>query len=196
MPPQRRESSAMNETTNPVPASTEDDEARATGTLDTRGPRPTVRLELGLPGPPAEVWRVLTDPAELSSWFPCEIRVDQWRVGAQLSFVFPEHEEYNMAGTVLELEEPRLLAYTWGEETLCFELTATAGGGTRLALYDVLDPGIAARNAAGWQVCLERLAGRTPADSAWKPLFTQYTAAFEPALGPQEGPPKGFEDLA
>jgi hypothetical protein len=33
------------------------------------------------------------------------------------------------------------------------------GGGTRLVLIDELPPRIAARNAAGWEVGLERLAG-------------------------------------
>lgn len=166
----------------------------ATGTLGARGARPSVRLERDLPDPPPAVWRALTDPEELKSWFPTEIATDRWAVGATLSFEFPDHPEYNMTGTVLELDEPRLLAYTWGEETLRFELTPTESGGTRLVLYDELAPGIAARNAAGWQVCLDRLAGQVPDDGAWRPLFKQYSAAFEPELGPQEGPPPGFED--
>lgn len=32
----------------------------------------------------------------------------------------------------------------------------------------------------------------TNADDAWRPLFAQYSAAFEPELGLQEGPPPGF----
>ena len=51
----------------------------------------------------------------------------------------------------------------------------------------------AARNAAGWEVCLELLAGRHPAADAWKLGFDRYVAEFEPELGPQEGPPPGFE---
>jgi uncharacterized protein YndB with AHSA1/START domain len=176
----------------PEPASTRS--PRATGTLAARGARPAVRLERELPDPPAAVWRALTDPQELRSWFPTEIRTERWEVGATLSFVFPDHPEYDMTGTVLELDEPRVLAYSWGEEKLRFELTPTAAGGTLLVFYDELAPGIAARNAAGWQVCLERLAGQVPPDYAWRPLFAQYSAAFEPELGPQEGPPKGFED--
>ena len=158
------------------------------------GARPSVKLERELPDPPGAVWRALTDPEELKSWFPCEVVVERWAVGAALSFVFPGHEEYTMGGVVLVCDEPRVLAYTWGAETLRFELTATDAGGTRLVLFDELDPGIAARNAAGWQVCLERLAGRIAPDDAWRALFTQYTAAFEPVLGAQEGPPAGFDD--
>ncbi len=163
---------------------------------DARGGHATVRFERELPDPPSTVWRALTDPQDLKSWFPSEVRVERWQVGATISFAMPDHPEYDMTGTVLELDEPRLLAYTWGEETLRFELTETASGGTRLVMYDRLTPGLAARSAAGWDICLEHLAGRATAHHAWRPLFARYTAAFGPALGPQEGPPAGFEDRA
>jgi uncharacterized protein YndB with AHSA1/START domain len=169
---------------------------RATGRLERGGARPSVRLEHTLAEPPADVWWALTDPEGLTSWFPTEIHVDAWRAGAKLLFVFPGHAEYTMGGVVLACDEPRLLAYTWGEETLRFELTPTAVGGTLVVLHDEPAPGIAARSAAGWQLCLERLAGNIPPGHAWRSLFAQYTAAFEPELGPQEGPPEGFADQA
>jgi uncharacterized protein YndB with AHSA1/START domain len=168
----------------------------ATATLRASGARPSVRFERELPDPPAVVWRALVDPEELKSWFPSEIVTDRWEVGAQLTFAFPEVPDFVMRGTVLELDEPRVLAYTWGEDTLRFELTPTESGGTLLILVDELAPGTAARSAAGWQLCLERLAGTVPARDAWRPLFQQYSAAFEPELGPQQGPPAGFEDRA
>jgi uncharacterized protein YndB with AHSA1/START domain len=163
-------------------------------TVDTSGPRPAIRFERQVPQPPDVVWRALTDPEELRSWFPCEIVAKEWKVGAPLTFLFREHDVPALTGTVLELDEPRLLAYTWGDETLRFELTPHASGGTILVLSDELAPGIAARNAAGWEICLERLAGQQPADGAWRPLFVRYAAAFESTLGPQEGPPPGFDD--
>lgn len=159
--------------------------------LDTVGGRPAVRFERLLRKPPEAVWRALTDPAELRTWFPTDIVTDEWRVGATLSFPFRRGEGPTASGTVLELDEPRLLVYTWGEETLRFELTPLDDGGTRLVMTDELDGGIAARNAAGWHVCLEMLAGNSPEKGAWKPLFDRYTAMFEPELGPQQGPPSG-----
>ena len=83
---------------------------------------------------------------------------------------------------------PRRLAFTWGEETLRFELSPD-GDGTRLVLIDELPAAHAARNAAGWETCLDRLAGLAPAEDAWKPRFERYAAEFAPVLGPQEGPP-------
>ncbi|HEY2716313.1 MAG TPA: SRPBCC domain-containing protein [Solirubrobacterales bacterium] len=93
---------------------------------------------------------------------------------------------------MLAAAEPRELAFTWGEETLRFELSPREGG-TRLVLVDELPAGAAARNAAGWETCLDRLAGLEPAADAWKAHFERCAAAFAPELGPQEGPPAGYK---
>jgi uncharacterized protein YndB with AHSA1/START domain len=160
-------------------------------TLLTDRGRPAVRLERHLPDPPAVVWQALTEREQLRSWFPCDVIVSggRWEVGAAISFPFPpEAIDLTLAGEVLEVDEPKLLAFTWGEDTLRFELSA-AGDGTRLVLIDELPPGAAARNAAGWEQCLDRLAGVERAPDSWQARFERYAAAFEPALGPQEGRP-------
>ncbi|NUP47187.1 MAG: ATPase [Catenulispora sp.] len=165
-------------------------------TLTTPGPQgAAVRLERVLPDPPEVVWQALTDRDQLKAWFPCDVIVEGglWRPGAAITFPFgPEADNVTLTGEVLEVREPELLAFTWAEETLRFELVPHDGG-TRLILVDELRPGIAARNAAGWDVCLDRLAGRTPAQDAWRAPFERYTAAFTPELGPQEGPPESAQ---
>jgi uncharacterized protein YndB with AHSA1/START domain len=164
-------------------------------TLITDQERPQVRLERDLLDPPEEVWGALTERERLRDWFPCDVIVEggEWRVGATISFPFPaEVIEQTLAGEVLAVEEPRVLAYTWGEETLRFELIPQEGG-TRLVLTDELAPGAAARNAAGWDTCLDRLVGLEPPADAWKGRFAAYSTAFEPELGPQEGPPAGYK---
>ncbi|MGH3164591.1 MAG: SRPBCC domain-containing protein [Trebonia sp.] len=166
------------------------------GTLDTSGPKPAVRLERRLPDPPEVVWRAITDREELKAWFPCDVIVEggRWEVGAKIAFPFPpEVIDMTLAGQVLAVEEPRLLSYTWGDqETLRFELYPD-GDGTRLVLSDELEPGSAARNAAGWEDCLDRLAGQPPRHDAWQERFAAYSAAFTPEIGPQEGPPAGYK---
>jgi uncharacterized protein YndB with AHSA1/START domain len=162
-------------------------------TLLTDRARPAVRLERRLPDPPAVVWRALTEREQLRSWFPSDVIVagGRWQVGAPITFPFPpEVIDMTLTGQVLEVDEPNVLAFTWGEETLRFELSPEDGG-TRLVLIDELPPGAAARNAAGWQTCLDRLAGVEPAPDGWRQRFEAYAAAFEPTLGPQEGPPSG-----
>jgi uncharacterized protein YndB with AHSA1/START domain len=164
-------------------------------TLVTGGNRPAVRLERVLSDPPPVVWRALTERERLREWFPCDVIVagGRWEAGAAISFPFPpEVIDMTLTGEVLAADEPKLLCYTWGEETLRFELYPE-GEGTRLVLTDQLPPGAAARNAAGWDDCLDRLTGLTPAPDAWKSRFAAYSAAFEPELGPQEGPPAGYK---
>jgi len=165
-------------------------------TLLTDRGRPAVRLERHLPDPPAVVWQALTDREQLRSWFPSEVIVSggAWEVGAAISFPFPpEVIDMTLSGEVLEVTEPNVLAFSWGEETLRFELSPE-GGGTLLVLIDELPPGAAARNAAGWETCLDRLEGHEPAPDAWQPRFVRYAAEFEPTLGPQEGPPTAVKD--
>lgn len=160
-------------------------------TLLTDGARPAVRLERHLPDPPAVVWRALTEREQLRSWFPCDVILDggRWEVGAAITFPFPpEVMDMTLVGEVLEVDEPNLLAFTWGEDTLRFELSPEEGG-THLVLVDELPPDSAARNAAGWENCLDRLAGLEPGPGAWQERFERYTAAFEPAVGPQEPRP-------
>jgi uncharacterized protein YndB with AHSA1/START domain len=164
--------------------------------LDTSGPKPAVRLERYLPDPPPVVWQAITDRDQLRQWFPCDVIVagGRWEAGASITFPFPpEVIDMTLTGTVLAVDEPRLLSYTWGdEEVLRFELHPE-GAGTRLVLTDQLRAGWAARNAAGWEDCLDRLAG-VPADpGAWPRRFAACRAAFEPVLGPQEGPPADYK---
>ncbi len=75
-----------------------------------------------------------------------------------------------LTGEVLVVDESHLLAFSWGDEILRFELSPEDGG-TRLVLLDELPAGAAARNAAGWDECLDRLAGLDSGSNAWQPRF-------------------------
>jgi uncharacterized protein YndB with AHSA1/START domain len=164
-------------------------------TIVTGGGRPSVRLERQLVDPPSVVWRALTDREQLRAWFPCEVIVTggKWKVGATISFPFPaEVMDITLTGEVLAVDEPRELAFRWGEEILRFELTESDGG-TRLVLFNELPPAAAARNAAGWDACLDRLTGLIPAPDDWQSRFDRYSSAFEPTLGSQEGAPAEYK---
>jgi uncharacterized protein YndB with AHSA1/START domain len=165
-------------------------------TLLTDTQRPAVRLERHLVDPPEVVWRAITDRDQLRSWFPCDVEVsgDRWEVGATIAFRFPpEVIDMTLEGEVLAVEEPKLLVYTWGEDTLRFELHPDAHAGTTLVLIDELPPASAARNAAGWDDCLDRLAGRRSEEGGWQARFERYAAGFTPVVGSQEGPPSGYK---
>jgi uncharacterized protein YndB with AHSA1/START domain len=159
-------------------------------TVERIGERVRLRFERELAAPPVAVWHALTDRHELAAWFPCDVIAEEWKRGGALRFVFSGVDVPDLQGTVLACDEPRVLAFTWGEETLRFELSPS-GNGTRLVMTDELDAPTAARNGAGWDLCLERLAGRVPQEGRWQVCFNRYVSVFEPILGPQEGPPPG-----
>jgi uncharacterized protein YndB with AHSA1/START domain len=144
------------------------------------------------------VWSAVTDPRELRAWFPSEVRVEL-RKGAKIFFSGDPHTE-DLAGDVLECDPPRLFVFTWGEDEVRFELEPIAPGGCRFTLIDVLgERAAAARNAAGWEVCLSELdkhvAGEPAhgphADGAepWQPHYDAYVAAGLPSGAPVPEPP-------
>jgi uncharacterized protein YndB with AHSA1/START domain len=164
-------------------------------TLFKSGSRPVLRFERHLPKPVETVWRAVTDPTEMRTWFPTRIEIDEWRVGASLTHYFDEHDIEPLPGTVLGWDPPRRVSFTWANDTISFELTPAPDGGTTFVLTEELSASHAARNAAGWEGCLDRLQHGVE-NGSWEPRFQRYMAAFEPILGHQDGPPDGYRDPA
>jgi uncharacterized protein YndB with AHSA1/START domain len=156
----------------------------------------TLRFERHLAHPAELVWRALTEPEQLRSWFPHRIVGDLLTPGAALRFEYPNGEFPAFDGTVLRVEEPTLLEFQWATDTIRFELVAGDGSCT-LTLTDTFDElGKAARDGAGWHTCLDFLeaaldAARpsfTPGER-WQSVHPDYVKAFGPeasTLGPPE----------
>lgn len=118
------------------------------------------RIERRLDHPPAAVWRMLTEPQGIAQWLaPGTIEL---RRGGRV------HVDFGDSGvvidsTVLDLDAPRLLAYSWSsgaepQRPLCWTLDGDAGG-TRLALTVGLPAGEdIAKACAGFEAHLEMLA--------------------------------------
>lgn len=162
-------------------------------TLVRTGGRPVVRLQLRIDEPPGRVWERITEPVQLRAWFPSDVEVagGEWTEGAGLTFVFTGASDLTVHGRVLEADEPRRLAFEWGDERLTFSLAAEGPDATLLTLDDEVGPAHAARNAAGWEACLDRLSGVRDGEP-WRARFARYAEAFRRELGAQEGPPAGF----
>lgn len=174
-----------------------DDADDAYGTMSAEDGSYVLRFERRLSHPVETVWHALTDPAALTHWFPQDLD-GTFAPDAKVRFVFRDDEGYGSLspfdGEVLEYDPPRLLAYSWGPDVLRWELRAD-GDGCLLIFTDTLDEqGKAARDGAGWHVCLDYLqawmdgAGKPPAD-LWKQLHPGYVDRFGPAaatLGPPE----------
>jgi uncharacterized protein YndB with AHSA1/START domain len=155
------------------------------GTLHPAGNgRSTLRFERDLRHPIERVWRAITDPAELNTWFPSRVGLSELNVGARLHFVFEAEQVPPLDGEITELEPPRVLAFTWGVDQLRFELEPAAAGCTLVFTCTFTDDGVkAARDGAGWHVCLEvleaHLQGRSVAwqpNDRWQELHPAYVA--------------------
>jgi uncharacterized protein YndB with AHSA1/START domain len=150
--------------------------------------RDRLRFERRLAHPPDRVWSALTDPDELSRWFPSTIE-GELRVGATLRFPFRQNEGPALEGRVVELEQGRILAYTWGDDLLRWELHGESGA-TRLVFTTEFasDRIRGSRDAAGWHVCLDALEAdldrREPdGQDAWKGLQAMYAERFRTGEG-------------
>ncbi len=126
------------------------------GTLETvpEGGRLTFVRELRHPR--ERVWRAISDPTELAVWFPSTIDGDR-AAGAPLKFVFPFADAPVIEGTMLAYDPPSMMELVWGTDVLRITLDEIDGG-TRLTLTDTFgEYDKAARDAAGWHACLDRM---------------------------------------
>jgi uncharacterized protein YndB with AHSA1/START domain len=152
--------------------------------------RPALRFERRLAHPVDAVWRAVTEPEELAQWFPAAVEVEP-RPGGAMAFHFPGGEAPDSAGEVLEHDPPRVFAFRWNDDELRFELEADGGDGCVLRFTHILDArDRAARDAAGWHVCLDQLerrlagAGDGPATGPtedWRGLYEDYVARGLPS---------------
>jgi len=158
------------------------------GRLEQAGDRWQLHFTRRLPHPPEKVWRALTEPEHLKEWFPNDIEGER-KEGATVRHVFRNDEAPDMEGEIRVFEPPAVLELTWGEDTLRFELRATDdGSGTVLDFVDVLeDVGKAARDGAGWHVCLDGLEEHLRGEPShwndmerWKPVHEKYIEEFPP----------------
>jgi uncharacterized protein YndB with AHSA1/START domain len=155
--------------------------------------RPAVRFERVYAHPLKRVWRAVTDPAELRHWFPSPDVSYEPRAGGEITLAGDPYAETPSRGTVLAWEPPHRFGFDWGEDELFFTLSETEGG-CRLELVNYLSTtGAAARNAAGWEVCLDELRKAiddTPGDGAhgdetldFRPVLDRYKAQGLPDDG-------------
>lgn len=158
--------------------------------------RPAVRFGRTYDHPVDHVWRYVADPAELALWFPSRAEMEL-RPGGAVRFTGDPNTPES-TGRVLAVDPPRHLSFAWGGDELHFDLEALDDGRTRFTLTDVLGAAdTAARNGAGWEVCLTALdaaaGGRavdgphTGASALWKEFYDGYVGAGVPSGAPVPG---------
>ncbi len=116
--------------------------------------RPAVRVERRYPHPIEKVWRAVTTPEHLGSWFPSPVEIEL-RAGGAIRF--GAFDGPSATGTVEAVDAPRFLAFRWGTDRLTFELVPD-GSGTMFALTHAFDDRYGAASfATGWEMCLAGL---------------------------------------
>ena len=131
-----------------------------------------------------KVWAAVSEPEQLKVWFPTSIDGERAE-GAALKFVFPFPDAPVMEGTMRVFDPPHVMEFEWGGDVLRIEL-APITGGTRLQLTDTFaEYEKAARDAAGWHACLDRMRfdlddDEWPygEDGRWKELSAWYMKHF------------------
>lgn len=159
------------------------------GTFIHHDGRPAVRFVRRYPHPIDRVWGAVSEPAQLVRWFPSSVALDP-RAGGEIRFDDDPHMEATV-GTVLAYEPPHRLAFTWGGDELHLTLRELDGGATEFTLVNVLEAeDTAARNGAGWDVCIavlgavlagEETSGPHGDPEAWRPVYDVYVAAGLPS---------------
>lgn len=152
--------------------------------------RPAVRFARTYAQDIALVWAAVVEPERNVHWFPSALTLEP-RVGGAATFSGDPHMP-DSTGVVLAWDPPTAAAFTWGDSEVHLRLEPVDDG-CRLTLINVLAaPDEAARNAAGWTVCLASLSelltdGASAGPHArgleqdWRPHYDAYIAAGMPS---------------
>jgi uncharacterized protein YndB with AHSA1/START domain len=145
--------------------------------LTTVDGRPVLHIERRLPHPPQKVWGAITEPEQLSRWYPFRAGALDLRIGGRIRF--DDGHGKPVDALVTELEPVRLFAFSThappeisreSEDLVRFELRPH-GAGCLLAFTHIFDDRYgAAGYASGWHVCLdalEAMVGGRPVEPAY-----------------------------
>jgi uncharacterized protein YndB with AHSA1/START domain len=163
------------------------------GTLERAGAVSILRYQRRLAHTREKVWRAITEDAALAAWFPTTIEGER-TPGAALRFSFRQSEGARFEGEMLAFVPPSLMELRWADDVLRFELQADGAGCVLRLRVTFPEHGKAARDAAGWHVCLEQLvthldgaAPRSQTSERWKAVHRTYVERLGPeasAVGP------------
>ncbi|HEX6335948.1 MAG TPA: SRPBCC family protein [Jiangellaceae bacterium] len=123
--------------------------------------RHVLRIERWLAHPPAKVWRALTEPDQLSQWFPVSATSIDLRVGGTIRIDvgsdpnLPSDSSDEMR--ITEVDPPRLFEFRWDDDVLRWELRPDGAGCVLILLHTFDDRAGAASFAAGWTMCLNAM---------------------------------------
>src|ERR1700712_2115401 len=101
------------------------------GEIPQTGDGADLVFERRLAQPIEKVWAALTVPERISEWLMTRTEIDL-RVGGRFALEWVD-EDYRMAGEIVELDPPRVIAWTWPhkehpDSVVRWELTPDGAG--------------------------------------------------------------------
>jgi uncharacterized protein YndB with AHSA1/START domain len=153
------------------------------GELERSGHQWKLRFERNLAHAAETVWSAITEPEHLSAWFPTRI---VGRIEPAAKLVFEDEAVPTFDGEILVYERPHLLEMRWGPDIIRFEIKPTADGCTLIFTDVFTDVGKAARDAAGWHECLDRLEYSLDERTFPWSRGERWTEVHRTAIGPPE----------
>ncbi len=162
------------------------------GAVVTQGDKATLIFRRRLDSPPEAVWKALTDPAELSSWYMTKAAIDG-REGGTIDFVSGP-SRLHVTGRILTWDPPRVLEHEWkvaprdelpsGEEAMIRWELRRDGEGTILHLeHRKLNRQTALGFAPGTHAFIDRLEAhlsRKPLPN-WQERYQQVAPQYPPS---------------
>ncbi|MFS0872618.1 SRPBCC family protein [Paenibacillus xylanilyticus] len=125
-----------------------------------------------------KVWSFLTENDKLSKWFS-ELQIEDLREGGLVKFDMGDGTFEEMR--ITHFEPYTVLAYTWGEDEVRFELQR-AQEGCQLVLMETIHniTSHTAKDLAGWHVCLDAIGALLDEhtlesrEDEWKTWYKKY----------------------
>jgi len=159
------------------------------GTVERQGDDYVVRFERLIDHPLGDVWDAISTPEGIRGWLG-DARIDLAR-GGGVRLQFDKTVGNVIEGTVTEVDPPRVLEYTFGEEdsVLRWELSAAGEDATTLVLTHRLpeSAGHLPETLAGWHTLIEMIpaaiAGEDPqwSQEHWDEVRAGYGPVQDPA---------------
>jgi uncharacterized protein YndB with AHSA1/START domain len=128
----------------------------ADGMLVTRDGRQVLTFRRRLAFPVDRVWEALTEPSQLSAWYPFPVVDRDLRVGGTIRFDAGDGTTLDCA--VTKFDPPHSFGFREVDDLLHLSLQPTDTGCLLTLAHTFDDRSMAARCAAGWQFCLDALA--------------------------------------
>ncbi|MFC5529054.1 SRPBCC family protein [Cohnella yongneupensis] len=126
---------------------------QALASLEKAGGEYIARFERHLKHEVEQAWSWLTHNDKLSQWFS-ELSVEDLREGGIIKFDMRNGTFIDMR--IIEVVSNSVLSYTWGEDSVRFELSSEPGG-CRMLLIEKIGKitDHTPKDLAGWHVCLD-----------------------------------------